>query len=156
MRDYQSPPPTAMHPNLPPATLLLDAGPEDDWVVSGDDVVAVGTLFLDSLLTLKHLGAQSQTAEALESVCKRLLAHGSKHLALAALPRTWMSDLLLKFDNADSLRLVSVQVLILAVLLASDPVPDPVPNTRFHEHFANNPHKHCACGCHTCHSPWCP
>jgi hypothetical protein len=75
-------------------------------VVSSEDVVAVGTLFLESLLTLKHLGAQSQTAEALEAVCKRLLAHGSKHLSLAALPRTWMADLLQKFDNADSLRLV--------------------------------------------------
>jgi hypothetical protein len=112
--------PPHLHPYSTPVARWT-TGPDDDWVVSGDDVAAVGTLFLDSLLTLKHLGAQSQTAEALESVCKRLLAHGSKHLALAALPRAWMSDLLLKFDNADSLRLVSGWVMHLARATFTNP-----------------------------------
>ncbi len=68
--------------------------------------MAVGTLFVQSLLTLKHLGALSQTADALQVVCELLLSHGAKHPSLAALPQVWLRDLLHKLNNAFSQGLV--------------------------------------------------
>ena len=55
---------------------------------------------MHSLLTLKHLGALAQTADALQTVCQQLLSHGTKHAPLAALPQLWLDDLLSKLDNA--------------------------------------------------------
>ena len=84
---------------------ILEATSE--WTVSADDVASVGTLFMQSLLTLKHLGALAQTADALQIVCETVLSHGARHVELAALPHVWMEGLLSKLDNAFSQGLVS-------------------------------------------------
>ncbi len=81
-------------------SILLPTPGTDEWIVSESDATAVGTLFVQSLLTLKHLGALSQTADALQIVCEQLLSHGAKHPTLASLPQVWLDDLLTKLDNA--------------------------------------------------------
>ncbi len=75
-------------------------------MLSAADVLEVGVLFKESLLTLKHLGAQAQTAEALQVVCERLLSVAGAHPTLATAPHTWMADLLHKFNRSDAYGLV--------------------------------------------------
>ena len=86
--------------NLASFALQLQCADTDEWIVAESDARAVGTLFVQSLLTLKHLGALAQTADALQTVCQQLLSHGTKHAPLAALPQLWLDDLLSKLDNA--------------------------------------------------------
>jgi hypothetical protein len=77
--------------------LEVDAGhgtSSPPWLLSATTVHALGKLLMDSLLSLKHIGAVKHTTASLQSLCTKLLAHGQLHTGLSALPSRWIDNLI--------------------------------------------------------------
>jgi hypothetical protein len=99
--------------------------------MSAEAAEFVGATFVRSLLSLKHLGAVSQSASAFQNVCTALLAHGARNAALARLPGAWLEDLLQKLVSAD--RQDMVRALLHRALLYRALLCPTVPCRRMHD-----------------------
>lgn len=64
------------------------------WLLQATTVQALGVLLMESLLSLKHIGAVKHTTSSLQLLCSKLLAHGQLHTGLSSLPSVWMDTLI--------------------------------------------------------------
>ena len=72
------------------------AGPvgAPEELLGESEITEAGSLILDALGRLKHMGAISEAQLALQSIATTLLRHGSKSPTLCRLPRQWLDQVL--------------------------------------------------------------